>query len=394
MNIINVKVNFKNRTMYKQGVYLTSGDYNSTKMVFDFDVQDGIKILEMKSPSGKLVLVTEIKNNEVILIGKTEDGNVASLFNETGDYVYEISLYDGESKLTSAFDKIKVKQEQVVIDGEVVTQYLPIFDELINTIQDLILQVDTLDIDIRKQDNKSTITITKKDGKTKTVEVLDGEKGEKGFSPSAKVEQTDTGAVITVEDENSKTTANITNGKNGIDGYTPIVGKDYFTEEEQENFKNEVINSVKPTLDNNLKESKDYTDNAIVRDFKDISYDSDTATFVFTRHDNTTFTVDLPIEQTVKNGYYDETTKELVLVLVSDQEIRIPATGLIDDFTGVTSATIQCTISADNKITCNIVGGSISKTLLTTELQEEINNKINKSSFVYDEENETLTITI
>lgn len=155
-----------------------------------------------------------------------------------------------------------------------------------------------------------------------------------------------------------------------------------------------VEENIKPTLDNNLKSAKDYTDNAIIKDFKDISYNQDTATFVFTRHDNTTFTVDLPIEQTVKNGYYDETTKELVLVLVSDQEIRIPASGLIDDYTGVDSATIQLTISADNKITANIKGGSITKTLLTTELQEEIDNKVNKSAFVYDETTETLTITI
>ena len=130
-----------------------------------------------------------------------------------------------------------------------------------------------------------------------------------------------------------------------------------------------------------MSKSKDYTDNSIAKDFKDITYDENTATFVFTRHDNTTFTVDLPIEQTVKNGYYDETNKELVLVLVSEQEIRIPATGLIDDYDGVTSATIQCVVSADNKITCNIVSGSISKTLLTTELQQEINNKVNTDTF-------------
>ena len=172
-------------------------------------------------------------------------------------------------------------------------------------------------------------------------------------------------------------------GRDGADGYTPVKGTDYFTDAEVNQIKNDaradVVSEITPTLENNLKSAKDYTDNAIIRDFKDITYDETTATFVFTRHDNTTFTVDLPIEQTVKDGRYDDKTAELVLVLVSGQEIRIPVSGLIDDYTGTESATIQVVISADNKITCNIKGGSISKTLLTTELQAEIDGKANRS---------------
>ena len=168
------------------------------------------------------------------------------------------------------------------------------------------------------------------------------------------------------------------NGTNGQDGHTPIKGTDYWTNADKAEIVQNTIQDLQPTLNSNLQTSKDYTDNQIARDFKDISYDNATATFVFTRHDNTTFIVDLPIEQTVKNGYYDNLTEELVLVLVSNQEIRIPATGLIDDYSGQTSATIQVSISADNKITCNIVSGSISKTLLTTELQTELNNKATK----------------
>ena len=244
----------------------------------------------------------------------------------------------------------------------------------------------------------ATITITDKNGTT-TSNVVNGKDGKNGqdgingtdgFSPIANIIETETGTFIEITDKNGTTSAEIrngtngkdgTDGKDGVDGYTPIKGIDYFTEEDKQVIESEVITSLTPTLNDNLKESKDYTDNSIAKDFKDITYDENTATFVFTRHDNTTFTVDLPIEQTVKNGYYDETNKELVLVLVSEQEIRIPATGFIDDYDGVTSATIQCVVSADNKITCNIVSGSISKTLLTTELQQEINNKVNTDTF-------------
>lgn len=205
-----------------------------------------------------------------------------------------------------------------------------------------------------------------------------------------KVTDLETNLINLINDVQFKLDNGEFNGKDGQDYILTEQDK----EEIAETTKPLVETSIQPTLENNLKSAKDYTDNSIARDFKDISYDSDTATFVFTRHDNTTFTIDLPIEQTVKNGYYDETTKELVLVLVSDQEIRIPATGLIDDYAGVDSATIQCTISADNKITCNIIAGSITKTLLTTELQAEIDNKVNTSSFVFDETTETLNITI
>lgn len=41
-------------------------------------------------------------------------------------------------------------------------------------------QIDNLNIEVKKVDNVSTLTITKKDGTTNSVEILDGEKGEKG----------------------------------------------------------------------------------------------------------------------------------------------------------------------------------------------------------------------
>lgn len=42
--------------------------------------------------------------------------------------------------------------------------------------------------------------------------------GSDGFSPTATVEQTDTGAVITITDKDGTTTATVTNGKDGVDG--------------------------------------------------------------------------------------------------------------------------------------------------------------------------------
>ena len=50
-----------------------------------------------------------------------------------------------------------------------------------------------------------------------------GKKGNDGFSPTASVEQTDTGCTVTITDANGTTTANLTNGVNGTDGITPHV---------------------------------------------------------------------------------------------------------------------------------------------------------------------------
>ena len=163
----------------------------------------------------------------------------------------------------------------------------------------------------------------------------------------------------------------------------PEKGVDYYTAEEildiSEDITEQVETDIAPTLASNLQNAKDYTDNQNANDIKNVEYNSTTGVLTFTKHDNTTITVDLPVEEIVTRGYYDSLTQDLVLVLASGQEIRIPASGLIDDYTGTTSATIQVVVSANNEITCNIVSGSISKTLLTTELQNEITGKANAS---------------
>ena len=167
----------------------------------------------------------------------------------------------------------------------------------------------------------------------------------------------------------------------------PEKGVDYYTAEDildmSSDVKTQVETDIAPTLASNLQTAKDYTDNQNANDIKNVQYNSTTGVLTFTKHDNTTITVDLPVEEIVTRGYYDSLTQDLVLVLASGQEIRIPASGLIDDYTGTTSATIQVVVSANNEITCNVVSGSISKTLLTTELQNEITGKTN-SSDVYN----------
>lgn len=191
MNEIKIKVKFKKGLCYSQGINLVTNDYNSTKLVFEFDETEGTKIFEMKDPDDIVVFADEIMNNELILARFDGTNNAYPIFTKAGKYTYEISLYKDNSKLTSAWDSIKVNAEQVIIDGEIVETYTPMFDNLLSDLAGALQETDNIDIDVEKIGNTSTVTITKKDGQQETVQILDGEKGDTG----EKGEKGDTGSI-------------------------------------------------------------------------------------------------------------------------------------------------------------------------------------------------------
>lgn len=375
MKNIDIKINRKTSMVYLENTTIgNDGENLQGDIIFSFvdTFVDGQARLEYEIDGEKHFILLEKD-------GETYKTPIKSVLTKTGSINMQLVVTEGidendipifKSNVFYVYCNNSINAE--IEQPDEYAEWIDVANTKLNEIDDAIKQASNLDIDVNKVEKVATINVTQKDGSTQTIEIHDGEKGDKG-------DKGDTGP----KGNTGET------GPQGPQGDTyMITAKDY------EDISAVVETNIQPTLDDNFKNSKDYTDNAIVKDIKDISYNQNTATFVFTRHDNTTITVDLPLEQTVKNGRYDDTTNELVLVLVSGQEIKIPVTGLIDDYDGVTSATIQCVVSADNKITCNIKSGSVSKTLLTTELQTEINNKVNKSSFVYDAETETLSISI
>ncbi len=189
MNIIKVNIDFEQGICQNRGISVVTGDYNSTKVVFDFN-ENGEeesaatrKVFEMKNPSGELVYVDEIVNNEIVLVGYREENGEEvpySLFGEAGDYIFEVSLYGGDSKLTSVCGYITAKEEQVIVDGEVVETEITLFDNLMQELTENVGYVENLNVEASKEEHTTTITITRKDGTSYDVQVLDGEKGEKG----------------------------------------------------------------------------------------------------------------------------------------------------------------------------------------------------------------------
>ncbi len=226
MNEIKIKVKFKKGLCYSQGINLVTNDYNSTKLVFEFDDNEGTKIFELRDSDDNVILADEIVNNELILARFDEHDNAYPIFTKEGEYVYEVSLYKDNSKLTSASDKFKVNAEQVIIDGEIVETYTPMFDNLLSDLSSALQETDNIDIDVEKVGNTSTVSITKKDGTEKIVEILDGEKGADAKINGVNTLSIEAGTNITLDQEGSTLTINSTGGGGGgTSNYNALTNK-------------------------------------------------------------------------------------------------------------------------------------------------------------------------
>lgn len=107
--------------------------------------------------------------------------------------------------------------------------------------------------------------------------------------------------------------ANYYNKNDSDDKYVvKVSGKQLSTEDFTTDLKNK-LNSL-------------YADNYI----KNVSIDNDTFVITFTKRDNTTTTIDLPLESVVVNAEYNNTTHNLTLTLQNGTNVEIPIGGIVD----------------------------------------------------------------
>lgn len=222
MNELKATINFTKQTFVINGVDLISGDYNSTKITFNFeDSKEGTKILEIRpkdSEDKNPTFMGEIINNEVILVSKDSEEHNISPFTDGGVYLLEVSVYGDDSKLSTITKSINVLEEQIILSDDIVTPYLPIFDELIQEINTAITETNNLNISITKADGVTTVTLTKKDGTTNTVTIKDGVDGV-GIESISKISTSglvDTYRITLTDD--SYYDYQVVNGANGTDG--------------------------------------------------------------------------------------------------------------------------------------------------------------------------------
>ena len=178
---IQVKVSFLRHTLTKKDSGVVEGDYNSTKLVFEFEekIPEGYKVrFKLSNPNGEAILLEELKDltkPEVVLAGYDEEGNIYSLFPEAGLYPFELVLYDDDSKLTSAPGWINASKRQVNAgQGGGAEYYLPLLDEALMKLEVLtnpikpwrqvakvVVEEDTSEIVISKDVNNESFNLNK-----------------------------------------------------------------------------------------------------------------------------------------------------------------------------------------------------------------------------------------
>ena len=139
---VRVQVSFSKHTIsVKKDSGVVEGDYNTTKLLFDFeeDVSGQRIVLEMSNPKGELIFAKELSGNELILAGEDSSGNACSIFTLGGLHPFELVLYGDNSKLTSATGWLPVNKRNVRKDsGAGVEFYLPLFEDLLRKTNSLL----------------------------------------------------------------------------------------------------------------------------------------------------------------------------------------------------------------------------------------------------------------
>ena len=123
---------------------------------------------------------------------------------------------------------------------------------------------------------------------------------------------------------------------------------------------------------------------------KDVTFNTTTQKFTFTMYDNTTKDIEIMVAGVIKSGSYDTVKEAIILTLVDNSVIEIPVGSLIDIYTGDDTATISVTVDSSNKITATVKAGSITETLLSSDVQTKLNKTYDltpyaKISYVDDE---------
>ena len=225
MNELYITINFSKQKFIINGVDLISGDYNSTKMIFTFeDYQDKTKIVEIRPANAENknpTFMATVINNEVILVSKDDENHNVTPFPSGGVYYMEVSAYSDDSKLSTITKSFNVLDDEIIVSDEIVSPYLPVFDELIEEIIKVTNEASNVNIDLYKINGVTTVSITNKNGITKTVQILDGKDGIDGVDGVGiqSITKTNTTGLVDTYTitytNNTTTTFQVTNG-NGI----------------------------------------------------------------------------------------------------------------------------------------------------------------------------------
>lgn len=139
MNTYDIKVSFKDGTIFSPNIELVKNDIKSAIFVFDFDVDDPnyTKVFQMKVINDDTAYSwsKEIVDNKIVLYDKNEETEeIFSVINKSGSYEYDIVLYDGKSKITTTQTNSFYVRDSIVdnSDESLEESDIALIDDLIN----------------------------------------------------------------------------------------------------------------------------------------------------------------------------------------------------------------------------------------------------------------------
>lgn len=199
-------------------------------LIFNFDDEfvDGTARLEIEINGTKsYTMLTKEEETYTLPIKSflTKKGKVnMQLVITEGEDPEEIPVFKSNIFWLIVNSSINAEIEQ----PEEYAQWIDVANEKLNELDNAIEEANNLDIEVEKIDNTTTVTITKKDGTTEEVEILDGEKGADG--KDAKINGVNTltieaGDNIELDQEGSTLTISATGGGGGTSDYTDLTNK-------------------------------------------------------------------------------------------------------------------------------------------------------------------------
>ena len=357
---------------------------------FSDEFVNGNAILEIQRDDEKYYLTMQKENESYYL------PILSSLLTKATTIIMQIRITEGTSITDIPVwksNKFYLKVEESINAEITIPEEYPEWIDIANS---KLNQIDNLDIDAEKIDNITTVTIEKKDGTEKIVEINDGIDGVDGITPTIG----DNGNWYLGNEDTGKPSRGI-QGEQGIpgnDGHTPIKSVDYFTEQDIEEIEGDILNEVytKSETDTLLDEKADIEDipdvsNFITKDVNNltnytlktntgslIDLEINDTTYVVTlklkNQDGTvisTDTIDLPLESVVVSGRYDNTTKKVILTLENGSEVDFSVADLV--------AGLQTEITSSNKLASDLVDDTNSgNKFVTTSEKQTWNNKYDK----------------
>jgi frataxin-like iron-binding protein CyaY len=363
-----IEINKRTRQVFlTNSVIGNDGENLQEKLVFSFNDEfvNGTARLELIKPDKTKSYIMLTKVNE------TYEIPVKSIITKGGRLTMQLVITQGTDP--NAIPIFKSNKFYVVVNSSInflieepdeYPQWIDVANTKLNEIDEAIQEASNLDIDVNKEDNVATITLTDKEGQTKEVQILDGERGPQGIQgpvgpagadgkdgkdgtngQNATINGVNTlnieaGENITLQQEGNTLTINSSGGGEvtSVNGQT---GDVVINVPDVSNFITKDVNNL------TYYELKTAVGNSIV-----MSIDSSTYVLSVSLKNSAgtvlnTQTVDLPLETMVVGGSYDSTNKKIILTLKNGQTIEFSVADLVSG--------LQSEITSNNKLSADLV---------------------------------------